>query len=57
MYGAHIGLLFAASMLSSTMLKRGLLSVLIHPFGRNELENHTVHKMWFDEAYPIEVSL
>ena len=37
MYGAHIGLLFAASMLSSTMLKRGLLSVLIHPFGRNEL--------------------
>ena len=44
-------------MLSFTMLKRGSLSVLIHPLGRNEVDDHTVHKMWLGEAYPIDVSL
>ena len=43
-------------MLSFTMLKRGSLSVLIHPLARNEVEDHTVHKMWLGEAYPIDVS-
>ena len=46
-----------ADMLSFTMLKRGSLSVLIHPLGLNEVDDHTVHKMWLGEAYPIDVSL
>ena len=34
----------------------GALSVLIHPLGRNEVEDHCQHPMWLGQSYPLDVS-
>ena len=43
-------------MLSFTMLNRGALSVLIHPLGRTEVEDHTKHSMWLGTPFPLELA-
>ena len=38
------------------MLNRGSLSVLLHPLARTEVEDHTIHKMWLGEPFPLDLT-
>lgn len=40
---------YLADMLSFMMLNRGDLTVLLHPLGHDEMEDHTRDAMWLGE--------
>lgn len=44
-------------MLSFAMLNRGELTILIHPLGPNELDDHTRYAMWLGSPYPLDTSV
>ena len=48
---------YLREMLSFTMLHRGELSILIHPLGPNELDDHTKYAMWLGPSYPLDTSV
>jgi len=41
---------YLADLLSFIMLNRGDLSVLLHPLGRTELDDHTSQALWLGEG-------
>ncbi len=44
-----------AAMLSFCMLNRGTLSILVHPLGKSEVEDHTTHSMWLGSPFRLRV--
>ena len=44
-------------MLSFSLLNRGQLSILVHPLGRNEVEDHSTHAMWLGQPFPLDLSI
>ncbi len=42
--------------MSFAMLNRGSLSILIHPLGRNETEDHVKHQMWLGQKFPLDTT-
>merc|ERR1712126_280317 len=47
---------YFSQMLSFLMDKRGNISVLLHPLGKNPLRDHTADAMWLGEKYPLDLS-
>ena len=43
-------------MVSFAMLNRGSLSLLIHPLAGNDVDDHTIHKMWLGDPYPLNMA-
>ena len=43
-------------MLSFAILHRGSLSVLIHPLGANEVDDHSLHQMWLGDPFPLDLA-
>lgn len=48
---------YFSQMLSFLMDKRGNISVLLHPLGKNPLRDHTADAMWLGEKYPLDLSV
>jgi len=42
--------------LSFVLLRRGSLSLLLHPLGRTEIEDHTIHATFFGKQYGLDLS-
>ena len=40
-------------MLSFMMYNRGDLSILVHPLGKTEIQDHTTDAMWLGKPYPL----
>ena len=43
-------------MLSFAMLNRGDLTILLHPLGNNEVDDHTIDAMWLGESSRLDLS-